>query len=92
MAETARKTVYLKLEEGLHMRPCSMLQQVAGGFAGTATLQSGDRTADLKSIFDLLGMGLENGSTAEVIAEGEGAGDFVAKLAAMFDNDFAPDD
>ena len=87
----ARKAVTLTLDEGLHMRPCSMLQARAAAFPGDVRLSSGGRTADVKSIFDLLGLGLARGSECELEADGEGADALVAALATMFDNDFAPE-
>ena len=72
------------------MRPCSMLQAAAAAFPGRVILTSGGRDADVKSIFDLLGLGLVAGSECELIAEGEGGAALIASLAAMFDNDFAP--
>ena len=89
--EPLRRRVRITSPDGLHMRPCSILQAAAAKFEGTATLTSGDRSADLSSIFDLLSLGLQEGAEGDLVVDGPGAEAFIADVAAMFDNGFGDD-
>lgn len=90
--ENATRAVKLSVPEGLHMRPCSLLQQAAAAFSGSVKLSTDGREADVKSIFDLLALGMAPGDEGELSAEGDGAGALIAALGRMFDTDFEGDD
>ena len=66
------------------MRPCQMIVTAAAG--RSVRLHVGDQSADANSMMDLLALGMEPNSQAEL--SGEPAA--VEQIAAMFANDFAP--
>jgi phosphotransferase system HPr (HPr) family protein len=86
--ESVSRTVTVRLEHGLHLVPCSRLVKLANGLSCEVRLRNGSKLADVKNIFDLMGMA-EFGDQLEVIASGDGASDAVEKIVAMFESNFA---
>jgi phosphocarrier protein FPr len=58
---------------GLHARPATALAELAKGFESKIRLRLDDRVADAKSLISLLKLGVENGSTLRVMADGPDA-------------------
>lgn len=90
MAESQvfRRIVTVKAEQGLHIRPCTAVAQLAMKFASRIRLSKGSNTVDAKSILDL--MTLAAGPQAELLLEVEGP-DAVAALehlSALFEAGF----
>ena len=56
---------------GIHARPAGLLVKVAKGFAGTATLEKAGKTCDLRKLMALMGMGVKQGDTVTITAEGD---------------------
>lgn len=82
----ASRSVLLRLKEGLHIRPCSMIAKVAARAEGVV-LESGGQSADAASIFDLLALALESG--AEVVIRGpQAAAAQIDEIADLFESDF----
>jgi phosphotransferase system HPr (HPr) family protein len=67
----------------LHARPAAQVVRTATGFAADVTLDTGERTADAKSLLAVLALGARGGSALTVRAEGDDADDAVAALAAL---------
>jgi phosphocarrier protein FPr len=65
---------------GLHARPATALADLAKSFESKIRLRLDDRVADAKSLISLLKLGVENGSTLRVMADGPDAD---AALAAL---------
>ena len=86
--ESVSQTVTVRLENGLHLVPCSQLVKLANGLSCEVRLRNGSKLADVKSIWDLMGMA-NFGDQLEVIASGDGAGDAVAKIVQLFESNFA---
>ena len=86
--ESVSQTVTVRLENGLHLVPCSRLVKLANGLSCEVRLRNGSKLADVKSIWDLMGMA-NFGDQLEVIASGDGAGDAVAKIVQLFESNFA---
>lgn len=86
--ESVSRTVIVRLEHGLHLVPCSRLVKLANGLSCEVRLRNGSKLADVKNIFDLMGMA-DFGDELEVIASGDGASDAVARIVAMFESNFA---
>lgn len=84
----ASRDVTISMPEGLHARPSTLLSQKAAGYAGSVKIHSNGDTADAKSIFDLLAMGLPQGSVVTIEVEGPAAEETLDSLAAMFDDGF----
>lgn len=86
--QSVSRTVTVGLENGLHLVPCSRLVKLANGLSCEVRLRNGSKLADVKNIFDLMGMA-DFGDELEVIASGDGASDAVARIVAMFESNFA---
>lgn len=61
----------IKDELGIHARPAGLLVKEASRFKSAVTVKKGEKSADAKSIFALMGLGAKKGDTICVIAEGE---------------------
>lgn len=84
-----RREVRVGLPEGLHARPSTLLSQAAARYSGQVRILANGDVADAKSIFDLLGLGLGEGSVLTVEVEGANASEMLDSLCSLFDSDFA---
>ena len=55
---------------GLHARPAGLLVKEAQKFSSTVTLTRGEKSADLKRLFAVMGLGVKCGETVKVAVEG----------------------
>lgn len=85
------RDVTLKLENGLHLVPCSRIAEFVRDFPGTVSLRYDDQTVDAKSIFDLLTLRAPFGSVLTFEICGEGSADLADRLGALFDRNFEPE-
>ncbi len=84
-----QRKVVVTLEDGLHMRPMSQIAHATGGFDGEVTIQRADGPpVNAKSIFDLLTLRAESGMELVLRARGEGGGELLDQLVALFDANF----
>lgn len=81
MAE-ARVTV--KTGVGLHARPAAELVREASRHSCRLTVEYGGRTADAKSILQILALGVKDGEELVVRAEGEGEDAAIKAVLALF--------
>jgi len=88
MTQTAQQTVRVDLEQGLHMVPCSLIVRTAERFSCEIQIQKADRSADAKTMLDLLTLSAENGSVLVLEARGAEAGEAVEALARLFKSNF----
>lgn len=56
---------------GLHARPAGLLVKKAGEFKSTVTIIKGEKKADAKRIFNVMGLGVKGSDTIEFNIEGE---------------------
>lgn len=56
--------------EGIHARPAGILVKKAASYASAVTIKKGDKSADAKRIFAVMGLGVKNGEEIVVTAEG----------------------
>ena len=61
----------IKDELGVHARPAGLLVKTVKGFASTATLEKDGKSCDMRKLMALMGMGVKQGETVTVTAEGE---------------------
>lgn len=64
------KTVEIQLANGLEARPVAMLVQVASQHDSTIYIQSAGKKVNAKSIMGMMSLGLINGESVDVIADG----------------------
>lgn len=74
---------------GLHARPAALFVQTAARFKDTRVEVLKDGVArDAKSILNVLSLGVTQGTTIVVRAEGPHEGDAIAALVDLVDRDF----
>ena len=61
----------IKDELGVHARPAGLLVKTVKGFASTATLEKDGKSCDMRKLMAVMGMGIRQGETITVTAEGE---------------------
>lgn len=66
----------VKDEIGMHARPAGILMKTAVKYASEIQLKTGEKSANAKKMFAIMGLGIKNGS--EVIVTAEGADEDVA--------------
>jgi phosphocarrier protein len=92
MSETQvyRRPVTVKTEHGLHIRPCTLLAQLAMKFQSRIRLSKGTQQVDAKSILELMTLGAVAGTVLELEVDGSDAAEAVEHVTALFDGNFAP--
>ena len=65
-----KKTVEIKLQNGLEARPVAMLVQVASKYDSTVYLESADRKVNAKSIMGMMSLSVCGGDEVVVVTEG----------------------
>lgn len=66
-----QKSVQIKLEGGLEARPVAMLVQVASQYESSVYIESANKKVNAKSIMGMMGLGLNQGETVTVVADGD---------------------
>lgn len=64
------KDVAVRLEGGLEARPLAMLVQIAGKYNSVISFESQGRKVNGKSIMGMMTLGLDEGDSVVVIADG----------------------
>ena len=77
-------TITIQDKEGLHARPAGLLSKTARDFQSTVTLTKGEKTADLKKIFAVMGLAVKSGDTITVTCEGADEDAAAAALEQLF--------
>ena len=91
-AETVARDVVLVNRYGLHARPATLIATAAKNFLSRVSLVKEGVEVDAKSIFGIMTLAAEKGSTLTVRATGSDAQDAVAKIAALVEARFHEDD
>lgn len=55
---------------GIHARPAGVIVKAVKPFESTCKITKGDKSADLRKLMALMGMGVKCGDTVEVTIEG----------------------
>lgn len=58
-------------ENGIHARPASMLVKKASSYVSEITVFKGEESGSLKSLFDLLSLGIKKDDEIHIVIEGE---------------------
>lgn len=58
-------------EQGIHARPAGELIKVVKGFSSSVQIAKGDKSADCKKIFGVMGLAAKKGDTVTFTFEGE---------------------
>ena len=65
---------------GVHARPAGLLVKLAKQYISTITLEKNGKTCDMRKLMAVMGMGIRQGETITVTAEG---GDEAAAIEAV---------
>ena len=85
---TARRSVAIPNDHGMHLRPASKFVEVARVFDSEIRVCSKGSMANGKSVLSLLGLAAERGTTLALEARGHDAEDAVATLADLVSAQF----
>lgn len=78
-------TYVLKDENGIHARPAGLLVKEAAKFASKVTVQKGEKSADGKRLFALMGLGAKKGDELKILVEGADEEDAAAALESFLE-------
>lgn len=79
-------TYKIKDEVGIHARPAGLLVKKAGSYKSNISLIKGERVADAKKIFAIMGLGVKKNDTVRVRVSGEDEDDAVIAIEDFFEN------
>ena len=77
-------TVEVRNPSGLHARPGALLVRAARTFASRILVRYGTKTANAKSIVDVLSLGVGYGATIVLEADGPDAPEAIQSLRQLF--------
>ena len=63
-------TYVIRDEIGVHARPAGLLVKQAKSFQSSCMIHAGGKSGDLSRLFQVIGMGIEQGTESTVTAEG----------------------
>ena len=81
-------TLIVEHQVGLHARPAALFVQTASEYESDITVTHGDRTANAKSILNVLTLGANQGAEITIHAEGPDAEEALASLEELVKNNF----
>lgn len=73
-------------ELGIHARPAGVLVKTAAEFESEITIFKGEKSADAKRIFAVMGLSVKKGDTVRVTVSGTDEDDAVVKMEGFFKN------
>lgn len=83
------KTIVVKNQQGMHMRPAGILAAEMKKFAGcTVTLKTADKTAKASAVMQIMAAGIKCGTQVEITAEGENEQAALERAVELFESGF----
>ncbi len=76
----------VKDELGIHARPAGLLVRSASTFKSSITLKKGDKEADLKRLFAVMGLSVKKADTVTVIINGEDEDEALKAIKQFFES------
>ena len=80
-------TVIIQNNEGLHARPATFFIQKANTYKSSVWVEKDDRRVNAKSLLGVLSLGITNGMTVNLIAEGTDEKEAIEGLATLIDTE-----
>lgn len=80
------KNIVVKNETGLHARPAASLVQFVKNFEGDVEIIKDGKTANAKSIFNVMALGISKGTEITVRVSGENEQENLDKLIEFIEN------
>ena len=81
-----KKPITIQIASGLEARPIAMLVQVASQFDSEIYVESGKKKVNAKSIMGMMTLGLDNGESVTISANGEDETEAMEKIEAYLTN------
>lgn len=75
-----QKSMEVQLDNGLEARPVAVFVQVASQYESTIYVEVDDKKVNAKSIMGMMSLGLDNGETLTVVADGSDESTAVAHI------------
>lgn len=88
--QSYRRSVVVKSEHGLHIRPCTVLAQAAMKFQSRIRLSKPGVQVDGKSILDLMTLAAGPGAVLDLEVDGPDAAEAIEHVSALFESGFVP--
>ena len=82
------KKATITKEVGLHARPATFLIQKANEFRSSIWIEKDERRVNAKSLLGVLSLGVAQGTTISIIADGPDEEAAVNSLCELIDSDF----
>jgi len=82
-------TVKVEAEGGLHARPASMLVNKANSFNSKIRIIKGEKTAEAKSILNIMTLGVKKGEELTIEVDGADEQEAAEALKQLFASNFA---
>jgi len=76
----------VKDELGIHARPAGLLVRSASTFKSSITLKKGDKEADLKRLFAVMGLSVKKADTVTVAINGEDEDEALKAIKQFFES------
>lgn len=78
----------IKDPNGIHARPAGVLVKTLKEFKSSVTIFKGDRSADMKKLLALMGLGIKQGDSVTVKVDGEDEDECSKVLVKTFEENF----
>ena len=75
-----QKSMEVQLDNGLEARPVAVFVQVASQYESTIYVEVDDKKVNAKSIMGMMSLGLDNGETLTLVADGSDESAAVAHI------------
>lgn len=83
-----QQQISLTNSSGLHARPAAQFVQKAAAFKSRVTVKAGDKSADAKSILQILSLGAKQGMEICITADGPDEAECVKTLSELIQSGF----
>ena len=83
------RDVTISNSSGLHARPATFFVQKANHFACSITVENGDRKVNAKSLLGVLSLGIAQGMTITLTADGVGEEEALDAMIQLINSGFA---
>ena len=87
MENIIKRTLKVKIKQGLHARPAALFVQLANKFDSKITVMKDKQEVNGKSIMGILMLAVERDSEIIIIAEGEDATEAIQALEELISKD-----
>ncbi|MDC9592859.1 HPr family phosphocarrier protein [Xenorhabdus sp. IM139775] len=79
-------SVVVTAPSGLHTRPCTQLCNFVKNYSGKIEIIRGEKSANLKSMFKVMSMGIKNGMEVIIRVEGDNEQEMAQSVVELIRN------